>query len=144
MQHSFLSDNCCSLFPATCGRSAELAHSANCMSVYVSEYRWTRYQTKVIWLLPLHCNCRDCVKPLDILLESLGTKCWIFPDRFLGDQRASYNQDLTFKLRIGENGPSPTVEDIVLEGSGLSITQAIFGQLNPLPSTAVSLGYIIL
>jgi hypothetical protein len=45
---------------------------------------------------------------------------------------------MTFKLRIGENGPSPTVEDVVLEGSGLSITQAIFGQLNPLPSTAVS------
>ena len=95
-------------------------------------------------MLPLHCNCRDCVKPLDILLGYLGTKCLIFPDRFLGDQRASYNQDLTFKLRIGENGPAPTVEDIVLEGSGLSITQAIFGQLNPLPSTAVSLGYIIL
>lgn len=75
---------------------------------------------------------------LDVLLESLGTNCLIFPDRFLGDQRASYNQDLTFKLRIGENGPSPTVEDIVLEGSGLSITQAIFGQRNPLPSTVVS------
>jgi coxsackievirus/adenovirus receptor len=56
----------------------------------------------------------------------------------LGEHRASYNHDLTFKLRIGENGPSPTVEDIVLEGAGLSITQAIFGQQNPLPSIAVS------
>ncbi|KAJ9596346.1 hypothetical protein L9F63_012621, partial [Diploptera punctata] len=59
---------------------------------------------------------------------------FVAPDRFLGDQRASYNQDVTFKLRIGENGPAPTVEDIVLEGAGLSITQAIFGQQNPLPA----------
>nr|CAD7262431.1 unnamed protein product [Timema shepardi] len=56
------------------------------------------------------------------------------PDKFLGDQRASYNQELEFKLRIGESGPGATVEDVVLEGAGLSITQAIFGQGNPLPS----------
>ncbi|XP_067003262.1 laminin subunit gamma-1 [Anabrus simplex] len=59
---------------------------------------------------------------------------FVAPDRFLGDQRASYNQDLTFKLRIGESGPVASVEDVVLEGAGLSITQAIFGQRNPLPS----------
>ena len=29
----------------------------------------------------------------------------MFVDRFLGDQRATYNQDLEFRLRIGENGP---------------------------------------
>ncbi|PSN35327.1 Laminin subunit gamma-1, partial [Blattella germanica] len=61
---------------------------------------------------------------------------FVAPDKFLGDQRASYNQDLSFKLRIGEHGPSPTVEDVVLEGAGLSITQAIFGQQNPLPAIA--------
>lgn len=56
------------------------------------------------------------------------------PARFLGDQRSSYNQFLSFVLRIGEEGPQVTVEDIVLEGSGLSISTPIFGQGNPLPS----------
>ncbi|GLH05167.1 Netrin-A [Gryllus bimaculatus] len=59
---------------------------------------------------------------------------FVAPDVFLGDQRASYNQDFTFKLRIGEAGPVASVEDVVLEGAGLSITQAIFGQGNRLPS----------
>ena len=56
------------------------------------------------------------------------------PDKFLGDQRSSYNQDLHFRLRIGENGPSPTVQDVVVEGAGFSISQAIFGQGNKLPT----------
>ncbi|XP_018901355.2 laminin subunit gamma-1 isoform X1 [Bemisia tabaci] len=59
---------------------------------------------------------------------------FVAPDRFLRDQRASYNQDLEFKLRIGENAPKPTIEDIILEGGGLRVTQTIFGQANPLPS----------
>lgn len=60
-------------------------------------------------------------------------------DRFLGDQRASYNQDLLFTLRIGEAGPAPTVRDIILEGgNGEQITQPIFGQNNYLPSVTVS------
>ncbi|XP_063244920.1 laminin subunit gamma-1 isoform X2 [Bacillus rossius redtenbacheri] len=69
--------------------------------------------------------------------RSLGDEILYFvaPDRFLGDQRSSYNQQLQFKLRIGESGPAPTVEDVVLEGAKQSITQAIFGQANPLPST---------
>lgn len=59
------------------------------------------------------------------------------PSKFLGDQRASYNQDFEFKLRIGEPEAVPTVEDLILEGAGLSITQPIFGQNNPLPNTQV-------
>ncbi|RZF38368.1 hypothetical protein LSTR_LSTR009263 [Laodelphax striatellus] len=63
---------------------------------------------------------------------------FIAPDRFLGDQRASYNQDLEFKLRVGRVGQNPSVEDIVLEGAGKSIIQPIFGQGNQLPSTTVN------
>jgi len=59
----------------------------------------------------------------------------IAPDKYLRDQRASYNQFLSFSLRIGEEGPRATVEDIVFEGAGLVISQPIFGQGNPLPST---------
>ncbi|XP_033323034.2 laminin subunit gamma-1 isoform X1 [Megalopta genalis] len=60
---------------------------------------------------------------------------FLAPDRFLGDQRASYNQDLAFTLRIGEVGPAPTARDIILEGgNGEQITQPIFGQNNRVPS----------
>jgi hypothetical protein len=61
-------------------------------------------------------------------------------DKFLGDQRSSYNHDLTFKLSIGENSPEPKINDVILEGgSGLRITQAIFGQGNQLPSDTVNI-----
>ncbi|XP_014601707.1 PREDICTED: laminin subunit gamma-1 isoform X1 [Polistes canadensis] len=60
---------------------------------------------------------------------------FIAPDRFLGDQRASYNQDLSFSLRIGEAGPAPTAHDVILEGgNGEQITQPIFGQKNRMPT----------
>ncbi|XP_076658555.1 laminin subunit gamma-1 isoform X1 [Halictus rubicundus] len=62
---------------------------------------------------------------------------FLAPDRFLGDQRASYNQDLAFTLRIGEVGPAATARDLILEGgNGEQITLPIFGQNNRLPSVA--------
>jgi laminin gamma 1 len=71
----------------------------------------------------------------------------LFADRFLGDQRASYNQDLSFTLKISDNGPAPTARDVILEGgNGQQIIQPIFGQRNSLPSTNVKhqQAYIIL
>lgn len=63
---------------------------------------------------------------------------FFFLERFLGDQRASYNQDLTFTLRIAENEPAPTARDVILEGgNGEQLTQPIFGQTNQLPNTSV-------
>lgn len=58
-----------------------------------------------------------------------------FTDRYLGDQRGAYNQFLSFTLKIGEDGPQATLEDVILEGAGLSISLPIFGQGNALPST---------
>uniref|UniRef100_A0A8D9B170 Laminin subunit gamma-1 n=1 Tax=Cacopsylla melanoneura TaxID=428564 RepID=A0A8D9B170_9HEMI len=55
--------------------------------------------------------------------------------RFLGDQRASYNHDLIFKLKIGNENPRPSNADIVLEGANLQIQQTIIGQGQPIPST---------
>ena len=61
-------------------------------------------------------------------------------ERFLGDQRASYNQDFIFSLRIGETGPAPTARDIIFEGgNGEQITQPIFGQGNPSPTVTVTI-----
>nr|CAG4649913.1 EOG090X005Q [Sida crystallina] len=60
---------------------------------------------------------------------------FVAPDRYLGDQRGSYNQDLIFTLRIGENGARVSIDDVILEGSGLTISQRIVGQDNPLPTT---------
>nr|KAG5699979.1 hypothetical protein BaRGS_001798 [Batillaria attramentaria] len=55
------------------------------------------------------------------------------PERYLGDQRFSYNQFLTFELQIGEETARPSVVDIVIEGSGQSIATHIFAQSNPVP-----------
>lgn len=63
---------------------------------------------------------------------------FLAPDKFLGDQRASYNQHISFILRIGEAGPAPTARDVILEGgNGEQITQPIFGQNNRLPTVTV-------
>ncbi|CAG9761693.1 unnamed protein product [Ceutorhynchus assimilis] len=59
---------------------------------------------------------------------------FLAPDRFLGDQRASYNQLLEFSFRIGDTRPMPTAADIVLEGNGNRITNTIFAQENEFPS----------
>lgn len=60
----------------------------------------------------------------------------IFLDRFLGDQRPAYNQELEFKLRVNEAGVA-SINDVILEGNGLQIYQSIFNQGNQLPSTSV-------
>ncbi|XP_069161690.1 laminin subunit gamma-1 isoform X3 [Procambarus clarkii] len=60
---------------------------------------------------------------------------FLAPDRFLGDQRASYNHELSFFLNVGELGPQASTEDIVLEGAGLSVSAPIFAQGNSLPSS---------
>lgn len=52
--------------------------------------------------------------------------------------RASYNRDMLFKLRIGNDGPSSSIEDVVLEGDGERVVQTIFGQGNKLPKISVS------
>ncbi|KAJ8665186.1 hypothetical protein QAD02_006848 [Eretmocerus hayati] len=61
---------------------------------------------------------------------------FVAPDRYLGDQRASYKQDLSFSLKIDGRGAAPTPRDIILEGgNGQEVYQQIFGQNNPVPNT---------
>lgn len=74
---------------------------------------------------------------LEVVAQSADPLYFVASERFLGDQRASYNHDLSFKLRINDNSVAPSFNDIILEGAGLSIRQAIFGQNNSLPSTTV-------
>lgn len=74
-----------------------------------------------------------------IAVQALGEESVYFlaPDRFLGDQRASYNHLLEFSLRIGDNRPNPTATDIILEGNGASVTNTIFAQKNSIPTIQV-------
>lgn len=69
-------------------------------------------------------------------VHSIGkeTVYFVAPARYLGQQRASYNQKLKFSLKIGENGPMVTATDIILEGSGGYVTNTIFAQQNPIPT----------
>ncbi|XP_050361187.1 laminin subunit gamma-1 [Nymphalis io] len=59
---------------------------------------------------------------------------FVASNQFLGDQRPSYNHDLKFTLRLGENRGYPSSQDIILEGARTSISMNIYGQNNPEPS----------
>lgn len=60
------------------------------------------------------------------------------PDRFLGDQRASYNRLLKFRLQIvGQQGPNPSPDDIILEGAGSKISLPIFAQYHNVPDQQI-------
>ncbi|KAK9885636.1 hypothetical protein WA026_012400 [Henosepilachna vigintioctopunctata] len=61
------------------------------------------------------------------------------PERYLGDQRASYNQILQFKLRIGKSMALSSAEDVIIEGAAEKIVLPIFAQQHNLPSTEAQL-----
>lgn len=71
-----------------------------------------------------------------VFAQSDGSESVYFeaPEAYLGDQRFSYNQLLTFDLKISQNEPRATHEDIILTGNNLTISLPIFGQNNPLPN----------
>jgi len=74
-----------------------------------------------------------------IRIQSVGqTAYFTAPTRYLGDQKASYNQELRFSLKIGpdEGMARPSVEDVVIMGGGHTPTKLslqITEQNNPLP-----------
>lgn len=88
---------------------------------------------------PIPLNYDALTQTISVTALDRDNVYFLAPNRFLGDQRASYNQDLSFRLRIGETGPAPTARDVILEGgNGEQITQPIFGQNNHLPTNTVS------
>lgn len=62
---------------------------------------------------------------------------FVAPDRFLGDQRAAYNQLLDFSLRLGDSRSVPTATDVILESGNLTVTNTIFAQGNKVPTVEV-------
>ena len=56
-------------------------------------------------------------------------------ERYLGDQRFSYSRNLSFTLRIGEEGAGVSVSDVIIEGDGVTVRAPIYAQGNPLPRT---------
>ncbi|KAH1010863.1 hypothetical protein HUJ05_005101 [Dendroctonus ponderosae] len=87
---------------------------------------------------PCFCygHSSQCRSAMGIGVQSQDDECVYFvaPDRFLGDQRSSYNQLLEFSLRIGDNRAMPAATDIILESNGNRITNTIFAQDNGSPT----------
>ncbi|KAI1289518.1 Laminin subunit gamma-1 [Halotydeus destructor] len=81
-------------------------------------------------------NYNSMTKTIGVTSSGREDIFFIASDRYIGDQKASYNQFLSFTLRISEEGPRATFEDVSFEGAGLTISQPIFGQGNPLPSSS--------
>ncbi len=62
---------------------------------------------------------------------------FLFVERYLGDQRFSYNRYLTFTLRVGDAaGARASIIDVVLEGSGQKVSGPIFAAGNQMPGVA--------
>lgn len=71
---------------------------------------------------------------MTLSLDAVFNTFYAFSARYLGDQRFSYNQFLTFDLRIGEDDSRLSVIDIIFEGSGQKFSSALFVQGNDKPS----------
>ena len=59
----------------------------------------------------------------------------------MGDQRFSYNQELTFKLGVNDDSAMESQDDIIIEAGGhkpMQIALSITSQNNSLPSLQVS------
>lgn len=123
-------------------------HSSECTSAS----RYSKYQLESVFSKSAErWRSEDEYKrPLEIqyngLTQSIGVSApgeesvyFLAPDKFLGDQRRSYNQILQFTLRTGGNQVAPTATDIMLEGAGSYVTNTIFAQRNPLPNIQVSI-----
>ncbi|XP_078417510.1 laminin subunit gamma-1-like [Cetorhinus maximus] len=55
--------------------------------------------------------------------------------KFLGNQVLSYGQNLSFTFYVESDGAYPSVEDLILEGDGQTLTAQVNAQNNPIPST---------
>jgi hypothetical protein len=69
-----------------------------------------------------------------------GAAFFLAPEEYLGDMRASYNQDIMFKLRVNDEGPTPGAEDVIIVGGGAKTTKislSITEQNNSVPAFEV-------
>ncbi|KAL3871372.1 hypothetical protein ACJMK2_039377 [Sinanodonta woodiana] len=79
------------------------------------------------------------------ILQNLGVSApsgtdmvyFVAPSRYLGDHKFSYNQYLTYKLRIGEEAVRPSIVDIVIQSGGQQISAPFYAQNNPEPGIEV-------
>ncbi len=72
----------------------------------------------------------------------MQTKFFSVIDKFLGDQKASYNQELKFKLRVGEAGAIPRQDDLIIMAGGkrpIKISLSLTDQNNPVPGLQVKI-----
>ena len=79
---------------------------------------------------------------MNSLSHSNAFNALFYLDKFLGDQRASYNQDLKFKLRVGEAGVVPRQDDLIIMSGGHRVTKislSITDQNNSVPDVTVSI-----
>lgn len=134
--------------PCFCYGHSSLCKSASGFSKYLLESSFARSSER--WRAEDEYG-RNVKLKYDTFSQSIGVQSvadekiyFVAPDRFLNDQRASYNQLLEFTLRIGDNEPFSTATDIILEGGGSHITNTIFAQQNRMPSLQVCIYFSLI
>ncbi|XP_014222768.1 laminin subunit gamma-1 isoform X2 [Trichogramma pretiosum] len=125
--------------PCFCYGHSSLCNSASGYSRVSVESTFVRGAEKwaaSIYDRPAALNYDPISQSVTVSAKDRDSVYFLAPERFLGDQRASYNQNFSFKLRVSDNGAAPSAQDVVFEGgNGQQIIQPIFGQSNPNPST---------
>ena len=93
--------------------------------------KWTSIDTRNKYVDPKYSTPRQSI---GILTSGYDNIYFNAPDRYLGDQRASYNRLLKFKIQLlNQRGPNPSPTDIILEGAGTKISLPIFAQGQGMP-----------
>lgn len=132
------SDNRLGCIPCFCFGHSVQCHPSSDYSQYLIHTTFLSH--KEDWIgrtrteLKIKLNFVEKTQEITIASVDSNFVYFVFPDDYLGDQRFSYNELLTFNLRIEGDEPRASIEDIVIEGDGLRVTTPIFAQGNPMPT----------
>ncbi|XP_062973267.1 laminin subunit gamma-2 [Elgaria multicarinata webbii] len=127
--------------PEGCSRCFCYGHSATCSSAEnYSIHRITSsfQQDDDGWQAqgngsPLHLQWSSHHKEVYVGTRRTDPVYFVAPARFLGNQRLSYGQMLSFDYRVNRPGRRPSQLDVVLEGAGLKIAAPLMPNGRMLP-----------
>lgn len=124
--------------PCFCYGHSDQCTSTPGYSIYLTESTFHRDGER--WIakdskgneVPFRYNIRDRQLEANAIYQD-NPVYFYAPEKFLGDKKYAYNRNLSFTLQITGDYPLFALNDLVLEGNGISIQTALFQQGNSIP-----------